>query len=100
MRRGQPVQLGVLGIEIGGVLIPQISARHSGGSQAEPLFLGVDRQDPDQDAGANEPGLLRRETGEAVGLDERAERHLLGHDAIDDVADLVTGKKILPTPAR
>jgi hypothetical protein len=34
-----------------------------------------------------------RHTGEALGLDERAERQLLGHQAFDDVTDLVPTRK-------
>jgi hypothetical protein len=37
-----------------------------------------------------------RETGEAFGFDERAERHLLGHHAVDDVTDLVPREEFLP----
>src|SRR5262249_17355955 len=37
-----------------------------------------------------------RETGEALGLDERTERHLLGHHALDDVTDAVAGEEVLP----
>src|SRR6185437_621632 len=66
------------------------------GGQAEPLGLGVDREDPDRDAGAGRPGLLMRETGTALRLDERAERHLLGHHALDDVTRLMTREEFLP----
>ncbi len=37
-----------------------------------------------------------REASEALGLDERAERHLLGHYALDHVTDLMTGEELLP----
>src|SRR5215813_2650980 len=79
---------------IRGSPLPRISVR-SGRGQAEPLLPGVDREDPDRDAGTGGPGLLRRETGAAIGFDKRTERHLLGHNALDDVTDLVTGEEIL-----
>ena len=66
------------------------------GGQAEPLVVRVDREDPDRDAGADRPGLLMRETGAALRLDERAERHLSGHYAFDDVTRLVPGDEFLP----
>jgi hypothetical protein len=37
-----------------------------------------------------------RETGEAFGLDERAERHLLGHHAFDDVTRPMARDEFLP----
>jgi len=79
---------------VGGTLRIVAGALPAG--QAEPLVLGVDREDADRDAGACRPGLLMRETGEAFGFDERAERHLLGHHAFDDVTDLVTREEYLP----
>src|SRR5581483_5032107 len=68
----------------------------SRGFHAEPLPVGVDRENPDRHVGVDRPALLVREAGEAVGLDERSERHLLGHHAVDDVTDLVAGQKLLP----
>src|SRR5436305_4479056 len=63
---------------------------------AEPLPIGIDRKDLDRHAGVDRPRLLVRETSKAVGLDERPERHLLGHHAVDDVTDLVAGHEFLP----
>jgi hypothetical protein len=42
------------------------------------------------------PCLLVREAGEAIGLNERTERHLLDHHTVDDVTDLMAGQKLLP----
>src|SRR6266700_915228 len=67
-----------------------------GRGKAETLIVRVDLEDASRDAGAGRPRLLVRETCEALGLDERAKRHLMRHHALDDVTDLVPREEILP----
>ncbi|WP_221246288.1 hypothetical protein, partial [Actinoplanes campanulatus] len=76
-------------------MVSRVSA-YLRGFDTEALLVGVDRDDPDRYASVDRPGLLVRETGAAVGFDERAERYLFGHHALDEVADLVASRELLP----